>query len=250
MINKNLKIPKIIHQSYMSRELPPALSENIERIKSINTNWEYRFYDNNDIVDFISKNYSPYILECYNKINPKYGAARADFFRYLAIYKEGGVWLDIKSFTSEPLDKVLQIDDLFLLSQWQNKMCEPFQNWGLHESLVHIPGGEFQQWHIISVPRNPFIKAVIERVLININKYDPKVDGVGTHGILNTTGPNAYTLAIVPLLKKYKHRFVDSNRDLKLEYSIFSNGDISTNYLHQKIYENYYCRLIDSVILT
>lgn len=247
MNNKNLKIPKIIHQSFVSNQLPLSLSENISKLKNINPDWEYRFYDDDEMVKFISKYYKPYIVNCFNKINPKYGAARADLFRYLLIYKVGGVWLDIKSSTNEPLNNVLQSDDTFILSQWQNKISEPFQNWGLHPALAHIPGGEFQQWNIISTPENPFIKAVIEKVLRNIHNYNYKINGVGRMGVLRTTGPIAYSLAIEPLLKKYKHRFVDSDRDLKLQYSIFDNQ--TTKYLHEELYETHYTKLIEPVIL-
>ena len=35
----------------------------------------------------------------------------ADVFRYLAVYREGGVYLDVKSTVTCPLDEVLSPDD-------------------------------------------------------------------------------------------------------------------------------------------
>ena len=46
-------IPKIIHQSFATQELPKEIVENIEKIKKINPTWEYRFYDDNDVFKFI-----------------------------------------------------------------------------------------------------------------------------------------------------------------------------------------------------
>lgn len=244
-----MSIPKIIHQSFPKKMLTKELKENISKIKKLNPNWEYRFYDDEDIVSFISKNYEPHILEYYNKINPKYGAARADLFRYLLIYKLGGVWLDIKSSINKPLDEVIKKDDVFLLSQWQNKMTEPFKGWGLHRLLLHVPGGEFQQWHIISAKENPLIKAAIEKVLRNIHIYSASTFGVGSNGIFITTGPTVYTLAIEPLLEKYPHRFVDSIRDLDLVYSIYNSHKNPNKVIHREIYKTHYNQLREPIIL-
>lgn len=244
-----MQIPKIIHQSFYTKDMPKELVKNIEKIKKLNPDWEYRFYDDSDIIDFISKNYEAHILEYYLKINPKYGAAKADLFRYLLIYKVGGVWLDIKSFPAKPLNEVIKEDDVFLLSQWQNKISEPYKGWGLHRLLQHIPGGEFQQWHIISIKENPFLKAVIEKVLNNIHNYNSSVYGVGSNGVFITTGPTAYTLAIFPLLEIYPHRFVDSIRDLKLEYSIYNSLENENKVIHRKLYKNHYDSLNEPIIL-
>lgn len=240
----SMYIPKIIHQSYMSKYVPQEIFDNINKIKKINPNWEYRFYDDNDIINFISANYDDNILQAYNSINVKYGAARADFFRYLLIYKVGGVWLDIKATINRSLDETLKKNDYFLLSQWQNKMGEIFQGRGLWSVLRFIPGGEFQQWHIISAPNNPLIKQVIDTVLNNIKIYSPQRFGVGLEGVLLTTGPIMYSLSIAPVLQKYKYRFIDIHRDLNIDYSIY-NGGIK----HRNLYKTHYSQLNEPIIL-
>ena len=237
-------IPKIIHQSYHTKAVPDIINKNISKIKKMNPDWEYRFYDDNDQVEFISHNYGPEMLKAYLKINPLYGAARADFFRYLLINKVGGVWLDIKSTMNQSLDISLQKNDSFLLAQWQNKEGELFQGRGLFDDLKHIQNGEFQQWHIISEPNNPLIKAVIQNVLKNISTYSPDKFGVGFMGVLRTTGPIAYTLAIAPLLKKYPYRFIDTNKDLRFQYSI-----LTKKFAHRKLYNKHYSQLTEPVII-
>lgn len=241
---QNHVIPKIIHQSYHTKILPDILNKNIDKIKKMNPDWEYRLYDDKDQIEFISQYYGSQMLKSYLKINPLYGAARADFFRYLLIYKIGGVWLDIKSSMNQSLDTLLQKNDSFLLAQWQNKKGDVFSGWGLFDDLKHIKNGEFQQWHIISTPHNPLIKAVIQRVLENISTYTPKKFGVGWKGVLNTTGPIAYTLAIAPLLKKYPHRFVDVQKDLNFQYTIFPE-----KFTHRKLYKIHYSQLTEPIIL-
>ena len=236
-------IPKIIHQSFATQELPKEIVENIEKIKKINPTWEYRFYDDNDVLKFIKDNYPKEILDVYMKINPVYGAARADFFRYLLIYKQGGLWLDIKSTIEEPIDLNLREDDFFILSQWQNKMGEKYQGWGLFPELMRIPGGEFQQWNIFSAPNNEIIKTVIENTIRQINTYDIKTRGVGRKGVLLTTGPIIYTLSILPHLKKNLHRFVDIEKDFKIKYTIYDQLE------YRKIYKKHYSLIEEPVIL-
>jgi hypothetical protein len=214
------RIPRIIHQTYYQEPLPPALADNVDRIKALNPNWEYRFYNDADIVDFIASNFPAEVLVYFERINPHYGAARADFFRYLVMYKVGGVYLDIKSTALLPLDTVIRSADRFILSTWDSG----HEGWGKHHELKKIGGTEYQQWFIASAPGHPFMRNVIEHVMRNIDNYVPSLHGHGKPAVLRVTGPIAYSLAIHPMLARCPHRIVDSQSDLGFQYSVF-NGN-------------------------
>lgn len=235
-------IPKIIHQTFHTNLLASELQGNVDNLKRLNPDWEHRFYDLADITDFISQYYGPSFLEAFSRINPTYHAAKSDLFRYLVLYRFGGVYLDVKSVASKPFSAVIRPDDQYLLSRWNNSSGDEFEGWGLHQELRGIVGGEFQQWQIASVAGHPFLGAVIGRVLRNIRGYNPGIHGVGQLGVLRTTGPIAYTLAIDPLRGKHRHRIVDSRRDLGLEYSIFGKEG------HKAVFGRHYSEL--SVPLT
>ena len=237
-------IPRILHQTFHSKNnLPKEIRENISKITKSNPDWEYRIYDDDDMINFIMMNYGPHVLNYFNRINPKYGAARADLFRYLLIYKCGGVYMDIKSTIDKPLNCVLNVDDLYLLSNWRDKEENKYSGWGFCPEVASIPNGEFQQWHVIAAPGHPFLNAVIENVLRNIDKYNPVLHGVGKPAVLRVTGPIAYTLAIAPLLHLHKHRFACSKSEMGLEYSIFekNNG-------HNTIFKSHYSDLSEPLI--
>jgi len=238
-------IPKIIHQTAPLKNISPLINENIQKIKDLNPGWEYRFYDDSNIVDFIKTEYGDEFYRYYNRINPTYGAARADLFRYLLMYKVGGVYLDIKSSLTKPLDEIIHPDDRYLISFWDNAVGGTHQGWGLHPELRHVDGGEFQQWNIIAASGHPFLKAVIENVLRNIDVYNPIFHGVGGPAVLNTTGPVAYTLAISPLLKKHKFRYLKDNKSTGLEYSIFDLKDAGT---HKSLFKIHYTTCHESII--
>jgi mannosyltransferase OCH1-like enzyme len=73
-------IPKIIHQTYNTRILPVEISDIINNLRLNNPKWEYRFYDDKDRIKCIANNYGDKMLDYYYRINPIYGAAKADFF--------------------------------------------------------------------------------------------------------------------------------------------------------------------------
>jgi inositol phosphorylceramide mannosyltransferase catalytic subunit len=246
VISEGDAIPRLIHQTFSNRnDLPIKLRDNIEQIKAINPEWEHRLYDDKDIVTFIEDNYGESILSYYLRINPAYGAARADLFRYLCVYKCGGVYIDIKSTFNKPLNSVIRPDDRFLLSQWRNKSGEQFEGWGLHAPLTDIAGGEFQQWHIVAAKGHPFLRSVIKKVLRNIDEYDPFRHGVGFNTIWATTGPIVYTLAIVPILNSHPHRFLDITSEAGFQFSIYNKEKGESHY---KIFKNHYTTIYEPVI--
>jgi mannosyltransferase OCH1-like enzyme len=113
-----IQIPKIIHQTFFNGEsLPSEIINNIDKLKILNPDWEYKFYDDAAIFDFIKKNYGDEMLNHIKKINPKYSIVMADLFKYLVMYKLGGLYLDIKSTASRPLNQIIKSDDAFLISQ-------------------------------------------------------------------------------------------------------------------------------------
>jgi hypothetical protein len=213
-------IPPIIHQTYPTLTLPEALRRNVEELQALNGGWEHRLYDDQAIERFIRDHYGLGMLRLFQAIDPSYGAARADLFRYLVVYRLGGVYLDIKSRFLTPIDQAIDRADRFVVAQWSNGPGERYEQFGLHDDVAHVEGGEYQQWHVIAAPGSPFLRAVLERVCGNILAYRPWRNDVGGIGVLRLTGPIAYTFAIDPLLDLYPHRRVRREAELGLEYSI------------------------------
>jgi inositol phosphorylceramide mannosyltransferase catalytic subunit len=239
-VSPSAQVPKLVHQTYSSRQMPDELAANVARIKALNPNWEHRLYDDAEVDRFVRTNYGLEVWKTFAKINPKYGAARADMFRYLVLYKCGGIYLDIKSYPTLPFDDVLLAGDRYLISTWDNKDGD-FEGWGLHEE-VNSDAGEFQQWYIVAASGHPFLKAAIENTLTNIDRYNPALHGTGRMGVLRLTGPIAYTLAITPLLSSNAHRRVCSRKDLGLVYSVYPRVE------HQSVFYPHYSVLSEPIV--
>ncbi|HVZ44715.1 MAG TPA: glycosyltransferase [Ramlibacter sp.] len=238
-------IPKIIHQTYASRRMPAVLAANVEHIRATNPGWEHRFYDDEAAAAFIARHCGQKVLAAWRSIDPAYGAARADLFRYLLMYKVGGVYLDMKSSTALPLDSVLRADDALVLAHWPNRKGERFAGWGHHPGVM-LARGELQQWHVICAPGHPFLKAVVQEVLRNIASYDPARHGVGRLGVLRVTGPIAYTRAIVHCREPAPHRVIDTHEELGLVYSVVDHHGRGA---HATLFERHYASQKHPIVL-
>jgi len=206
-------IPRTIYQT--SAGGPGAASA---ELRAMNPSFAYRHYTDAEAEAWVRAHCDAEVLGAYRSINPAYGPCRADLFRYLLMYAEGGVYLDIKSGTALPLERFLRPDDAYLLSNWCEGACGR-ANW---DALVGTGFGEYQQWWIACAPRHPFLRAVIRACLANIAAYahDPTDPWTyGKRGVLLLTGPIAYTRAIRPIARDHASRFAPSSFDGAFVYS-------------------------------
>lgn len=223
-------IPKVIHQTHNSWEiLTPELLDNIAELKRKNPHWEHRFYDNEARESYIAKHYGATILDYYHRIDPRYGAARADLFRYLLIYNEGGVYLDIKSSFACPIDEYLQPTDSFILAHWDNLKGQQHEGFGLFGCYDEFPErGEYQQFHIEGVAGHPILRAVLLNVLQTIDNYSPYTHNVGSWGVFQLTGPVIYSQTIM----RYLHTHEPTH------YRLIDNGLIGGGQIIYNIYDH------------
>jgi len=243
--NPLLNFPKKIHQTYSnSVDLPKELQQNIYNIQLINPDWHYQLYSDSDIKSIIFKYYGPSMLNIYLMINDSYGAAKADFFRYLLLYAEGGVYIDIKSTTTKPLTSCIKNDDQFLLSHWNNE-----KEITIHKEFVSFPNllncGEYIQWCIISQRGHKYLKYVIWGVIQNIYNYNILKDNIGRSGVVRLTGPIIYSVEIEKRLSMYNHRKCSVSNDLGIVYSLYEYSKLS----HEKIFtRKHYSQLISPIV--
>ncbi|MGI8490573.1 glycosyltransferase [Pectobacterium sp. S5] len=240
-----MKVPNKIHQIYTKgiHGLPKGILESIEKLKEMNPGWEHCFYDEKSIIEYIDKYYGKEMLSIYLSIDPNYGAARADLFRYLLIYIEGGVYLDIKSSCSIPLDEAIKEDCEILLCSWDNKECGCDRNMGLHKELDFLTCGEYQQWNIISVPRSPYIKSAIDEVVHRLKRYKPWIYGVGMKGVLNTTGPVPFSVGIEKINKTEFFHHEENHRNIGLKYRNVTEETL------RELNRHHYSKLKDSIVM-
>ena len=192
--------------------------------------WEHIIYGDKEVDEFLEKEFGKedIITKAYYLINPKYGAARADLFRYLIIYKYGGLYLDMKSYVKNSLPQLPDDMDMWV------------SGWG-YENPPHInmfpPTGEYQNWYIYARKGAPVLKNIIEKIVSNIydlyinpNKIVDISDSLHSKTIskgtvLSVTGPIAMTIAII-ISKNNKSVYYNNSINKILSYNYGKNGTI------------------------
>lgn len=162
-------IEKNIFQSWHTNVLHPIVENNINKIKELNPEYKYHLYLDNDIDSFVNENFPGEIANAYNKLNII--VAKVDFWRYLVLYKYGGVYLDMDSSINKPLSELINDNDDAIITAEGNP-------------------GLYVQWALIYSKKHPILKKTIELIVDNIenNRYP--------NDIIKMTGPFTYSNAI------------------------------------------------------
>ena len=85
-------IPKIIHQTYKSTELPPVYKQCQETVLKLHPDFEYRFYTDEDM-DRVVREEAPEYYEAFSAL-PRM-IMKIDMFRYFLMYLYGGLYVDM-----------------------------------------------------------------------------------------------------------------------------------------------------------
>jgi mannosyltransferase OCH1-like enzyme len=183
------KIPLKIHQTYFNNDMNIQYYETCMINRYMNIEYEYHFYNNDDVNEYI-RTYYPQYVKLFDRILP--GAYKADLFRYLVIYREGGVYLDCKSSTIIPLREFIPKNVGFVCFR-------------------DLPVGCIQISFIASVPGHPLLGKSIEIAFHNIKN---KLYGTTS---LDITGPRVCGRAFNQLLKNERPG-IEQKEDIMFGY--------------------------------
>jgi hypothetical protein len=104
-------IPRILHQTWKTRNLPDRFAALRASWRRFHPDWELRLYDDADCRGFVAREF-PDLLTLYEGL-PK-PIQRADFFRYLVVFRCGGLYADVDMECCRNHDALLAGTDLVL----------------------------------------------------------------------------------------------------------------------------------------
>ena len=162
-------IEKNIFQTWHTKTLPSIIQKKIQIFRDINPEYQYHLCLDSDMDAFVNEHFPGEISECYNRLNII--VAKADFWRYLVLYKYGGIYLDIDSCINCPLSSIITDTDSAVITAENNP-------------------GMFVQWMLCFQSGHPILKRTIDLIVRNIQT--PRFP----NDIHRMTGPTVYSEAI------------------------------------------------------
>jgi hypothetical protein len=164
-----MPIPKVIYQTWKTKHLHENVQKIRDNIQALNPEYTMELYDDHEMETFIRINFSPFIYDCYKQLNV--GAAKADFWRYCVLYIHGGVYLDMDSEITRPLDELISPTDTCIITREGNP-------------------GVFNNWFMIFEKRHPILLKTIQKCCHNIVHKT-------TYDVCYLTGPaGPFTFAV------------------------------------------------------
>lgn len=188
--SKKCLIPRTIWQTNFTGDvtLPVYLNYLFNRL--ISPTYSYRFMVTADRDKYIKEHFSGRIYEQYCRL--QIGAAQADLWRLLVLYREGGIYLDIDAHAVWPLESVVddKIDSLF----------------------VEAKRGLLSNYFIASSPGNPLLDKLINQVVDNIESGELK-------DVFDITGPGVFNSVLdFYSVNKVHYRYACNQGNFTNEY--------------------------------
>lgn len=179
------KIPKIIIQTWKNEEIPSKYLPLIDNVKKHNPEYQYIFFTDEGIDEFLKTNYLEY-YKTYKELPIK--IQKIDFFRYIAVYHYGGIYLDLDMDGLKNMDEILHHNAVFPVDEYINTFNGRFQRYKkFYNNEQYFLLG---QYAFAAEPKNQFIKSLIDNIHNNIHKIIKTVNHNHDDYVYTTTGPD------------------------------------------------------------
>ena len=147
------KIPLNLFQTWYTKDLPPAMKESVELLKSHNPEFDYQLFDDADCREFIAANFDYCVVDAFDRLVP--GAYKADLWRYCVLYVRGGVYLDIKYQCVNGFKLIELTDKEYFVRDRPGFIREKKNGCGIYNAfMVCYPGNEILLKCIYQIVKN------------------------------------------------------------------------------------------------
>lgn len=140
-------IPKLIWQTYKDNyeELPDYAKDVSKTWILLNQGWNYNYLNDNAAAEFVKREYGD---EWYNIwSNVPVGVMKADLWRYMVVYKYGGMYADLDTICKVPID------------YWLPNFGPDCKFVVCVENQVHMAN-----WTFIGAPGHPFLGHLLDMI--------------------------------------------------------------------------------------
>jgi mannosyltransferase OCH1-like enzyme len=144
-----------IIQTWKNDIIPEHYERYVNKVQLFNPDWNYMFFTDNNIVEFIQQKMPEY-WQTFSNLTTK--IQQIDFFRYLAIYYYGGIYLDLDVDVQQPFDDFTKDKDLCIFPIELKNVSDVLLIEQQFNSLVG-------NYAFYSPPKHPFLKLIIDNIV-------------------------------------------------------------------------------------
>ena len=161
-------IPKTIWQTWKTHELPPIARRCRQSWINLNPDHAVHLHDDEQCRE-LARDFGGDVLAAYDRL--PLGVMKADFWRYLTLYRHGGLYADLDTTCRTPVQNWMPDDASFVVGPERLGLCC------------------FCQWAFGATPKHAILEHVIELVC---GRCDTPPS---PHFVHHVTGPAAFTAA-------------------------------------------------------
>ena len=151
----HIDIPLVCYTTWHTKDIPPKMRTNYDRLCKNNLDIQFILFDEIESREFISQNFEKDVLDAYDRLSPS--SYKSDLWRYCVLYRNGGIYMDIKYETVNGFQlKDICDKERFVLDRpgyWDKDQM------GLYTALI------------VSKPRNKILRACIQTITHNTENY-------------------------------------------------------------------------------
>ncbi len=199
--NKSSHWPQNIFCSFKYKE---ALNEwsSFKSWKIKNPNWNIRFYDDHNMINYVRENINEDQFKAFMKIERM--ASKVDIWRLIILINEGGLYTDLDVKCLKPIDSWVENPNSEIL------LC-----------VDNNPPNNFGQHLLLAKPNNRILKSALNLALSRI--ADPQFKKLENFArVLKTTGPISFTDACFEsILGRKRNNIDDIRNEEKIDVKLF-----------------------------
>lgn len=187
--NTKQRISKIIIQTWKYDFIPKRFHKLVDEVKKLNPDYDYLFYSDDDIDEFLSSKY-PHYYETYLKL--PINIQKFDFFRYIVLYHYGGIYLDMDMFVMKNFDEILQEKCVIPIEQYVNIKNKRYNNISKKNEFL------LGNYGMACERNNDFMKKLVDGIHTNIDDIIKRYERINNKlnkeiFVYETTGPDYVT---------------------------------------------------------
>jgi mannosyltransferase OCH1-like enzyme len=220
-----VKIPANIFMTWKTRDLPPYMKKNVDKLKADNPEFNVKVFDDEMCREFIADHFSFSVIDAYDTLVSAY---KSDLWRLCVLYIHGGIYLDIKygCVADFKLSELLHKEHLVLD---RPELWEETNKYGIYNAFM------------VCLPNTIFLRKAIDGLCWNVKNqiYGENAmypTGSGLLGKVHQKMYNTYMLDMLNILNGHDnyggiYNVVYKNRvilEMYIEYREESVSDAQT----------------------